>query len=113
MTIVRATQFPTAEAVRKACRAGVLTADTAGLCPDYVQANLIILPAQYADDFRGLCRRNPTSCPLLGENVASGDVRLDQALARDSDIRHDAPGYNVLVHTCGEIAYGAATEMAS
>jgi len=95
MTVSRSEQYQTAEAVRKSCRAGILTADTAGLCPDYVQANLIILPAKYADDFRGLCRRNPTSCPLLGENLSPGDVRLDKALAKDSDIRHDAPGYNV------------------
>ena len=95
MTIARATQYSTAESVRRACRAGTFTADTAGLCPEHVQANLIVLPAKYADDFRGLCRRNPTSCPLLGENIAPGDVRLDRGLAKDSDIRYDAPGYNV------------------
>lgn len=81
--------------VRLACRSGTFTGPTAGLCPAYVQANLIVLPAKYADDFRGLCRRNPTSCPLLGENRAPGDVRLQQHLAEDSDIRRDAPGYNV------------------
>jgi uncharacterized protein YcsI (UPF0317 family) len=81
--------------VRLACRSGIFTGDTAGLCPSHVQANLIVLPAKYADDFRGLCRRNPTSCPLLGENRAPGDVRLREDLAADGDVRYDAPGYNV------------------
>lgn len=97
MTKSRASEYPTAESVRLASRSGSFTVDTAGVCPDHVQANLIILPSRYADDFRGLCRRNPTSCPLLGENIAPGDPKLDQALAGDSDIRYDAPGYNVCV----------------
>lgn len=87
--------YPTALSVRQAARSGTFTAPTAGLCPQQVQANLLVLPAKYASDFRGLCKRNPVSCPLLGENVAPGDPRLDSRLAADSDIRTDAPGYNM------------------
>lgn len=85
----------TGEQVRLACRAGSFRGPTAGQAPGHIQANLIVLPQRYANDFRGLCRRNPVSCPLLGENVAPGDPRLQPELAADSDVRTDAPGYNV------------------
>lgn len=87
--------YPTSLSVRKAARTAHFTSPTTGLCPSQVQANLLILPAKYASDFRGLCKRNPVSCPLLGENRAPGDWRLDEKLAEDSDIRNDSPGYNV------------------
>jgi uncharacterized protein YcsI (UPF0317 family) len=95
MPIATTPSFTDALSVRQAARSGTFTAPTAGLCPDQVQANLLVLPAKYASDFRGLCKRNPVSCPLLGENVAPGDPRLQAKLAGDSDIRRDAPGYNV------------------
>jgi uncharacterized protein YcsI (UPF0317 family) len=97
MPIATTPSFTDALSVRQAARSGSFTAPTAGLCPDQVQANLLILPSKYASDFRGLCKRNPVSCPLLGENVAPGDPRLQTRLAADSDIRRDAPGYNVYV----------------
>lgn len=87
--------YPTALSVRQAARTGLFSSPTTGLCPSQVQANLLILPAKYASDFRGLCKRNPVSCPLLGENRAPGDWRLQERLAEDSDIRKDSPGYNV------------------
>ena len=98
MPIATTPSFADALSVRQAARSGTFTAPTAGLCPDQVQANLLVLPAKYASDFRGLCKRNPVSCPLLGENVAPGDPRLQAKLAEDSDIRRDAPGYNVSVY---------------
>lgn len=42
-------------------------ASTAGYCPGYVQANLLILPRAYANDFRLLCKRNPV--PYVALNV--------------------------------------------
>lgn len=62
-----------------------------------MQANLIVLPAKYAADFRALCARNPVPCPLLGETVAPGDPSLPARLAKDCDVRTDAPAYNVFV----------------
>ena len=97
MPIATIPSFPDALSVRLAARSGTFAAPTAGLCPEQVQANLLVLPSKYASDFRGLCKRNPVSCPLLGENIAPGDPRLQAKLAEDSDIRRDAPGYNVWV----------------
>ncbi|GAA6060159.1 hypothetical protein JCM10212_005160 [Sporobolomyces blumeae] len=79
--------------VRLACRNRSWEAPTtAGVCDGYVQANVIILPTKYGDDFRALCKRNPVPCPLLGE-TKPGDPTVPRNLARDSDIRTDCPLY--------------------
>ncbi|BGP19679.1 hypothetical protein JCM10213_002694 [Rhodosporidiobolus nylandii] len=81
--------------IRLACRNGTWTApSTAGFAEGFVQANLIVLPSAYADDFRNLCLRNPVPCPLLGE-TKKGDWRVPEHLAKDADIRTDAPLYRV------------------
>lgn len=83
--------------VRALCRADKFTgASTAGLSPGRVQANIVIVQKEYADDFRRLCARNPVPCPLLGETFP-GDFRLPKHLARDADVRTDCPAYNVYV----------------
>ena len=53
------------EQVRRSCREGTWTEHTAGLAPGFAQANLVILPAEHAEDFRLFCQRNPKPCPLL------------------------------------------------
>ncbi|GAA6042416.1 hypothetical protein JCM8097_008442 [Rhodosporidiobolus ruineniae] len=81
--------------IRLACRNGTWTEpSTAGFAPGHVQANLIILPSKYAADFRNLCARNPVPCPLLGE-TKPGDPTVPAHLAKDADIRTDAPRYTV------------------
>ncbi|KAI1761333.1 DUF1445-domain-containing protein [Hypoxylon sp. FL1150] len=81
-------------------------ANTSGLAPTHLQANLIILPSRYASDFRQLCARNPVPCPLIAES--SGPGRWDAVrsylpgvdgskMLADVDIRRDAPKYNVYV----------------
>ncbi|WP_207004437.1 putative hydro-lyase [Trinickia mobilis] len=78
-------------------RARVRTRDfsgpTAGQCGDYAQANLAIIPKQYADDFLRFCYLNPKPCPLL----AVGDAgRWDlPALGENIDVRSDVPAYYV------------------
>ncbi len=89
------TPFPDAQSLRQAARNNTFRSPTAGHCPAYVQANLLVIPNRFAADFTGLCRRNPVSCPLLGENVAPGDPRIEVGLAKNGDITTDAPGYNV------------------
>jgi uncharacterized protein YcsI (UPF0317 family) len=83
--------------IRLLCRENTFTATTAGYGPGEVQANLLIVHREYADDFRGLCRRNPVTCPLLGECRGPGDPRIASHLAQDGDVTTDAPGYNVSV----------------
>src|SRR3954463_539874 len=79
--------------VRLAIRGGKHRGNTAGLAPGHVQGNVCILPAQYAEDFRLFCERNPKPCPLLAMS-APGDPRLPE-LGEDLDIRTDVPRYRV------------------
>ena len=79
--------------VRKACRRGQLSGPTPGLAPGFVQANLVILPQDWADDFFRFCRRNPQACPLL--DVTSPGDPEPRAVAPGADLRTDLPKYRV------------------
>jgi len=81
------------EAMRAAIRDGRHDGLTTGLAPGMVQANLVILPADWAEEFRAYCERNPKPCPLLAM-TAPGDPALP-GLGDDIDIRSDLPRYNV------------------
>ena len=63
----------TGREVRAAIRSG-FREPTAALAPEYVQANLVAVPAEYAAEFRSLCARNPVACPLL-DGVTDGSKR--------------------------------------
>ena len=79
--------------VRLAARTGRLDRHTSGLATAHVQGNLVILPADVADDFLRYCQRNPKPCPVLAVSEP-GDPRLP-SLAADLDIRSDVPRYRV------------------
>jgi uncharacterized protein YcsI (UPF0317 family) len=79
-------------AVRALIRTGQLAGPTAGMCMDVQQANLVVVPAEHADDFEGFCLANPRACPLL-ERTAPGAVSV--SLARDADLRTDLGRYRV------------------
>jgi len=79
--------------VRRAIRARRHTGHTAGLAPGYVQGNVVILPREYAEEFRAFCERNPKPCPLLAMSKP-GDPRLPE-LGEDLDIRTDVARYRV------------------
>src|SRR6266850_2322310 len=51
--------------IRADIRSGKLTSVTAGLGEGHVQANLAVLPKDYAYDFLLFCQRNPRACPLI------------------------------------------------
>ena len=51
--------------VRKLIREGVIDFPTAGMCRGYAQANLVILPPEYAADFEEFAKLNPFPCPIL------------------------------------------------
>src|ERR1044072_1263900 len=78
---------------RSRIRIGQHTGPTSGLAPGYAQANLVILPADYALDFMRFCVRNPKPCPLLERTDAGSPNPL--ALSRDADLRTDVPRYRV------------------
>jgi uncharacterized protein YcsI (UPF0317 family) len=83
---------PPAE-IRAAIRSGVFRAQTAGLAPGFLQANLVVLPERHALDFLRYCQRNPKPCPLVGVSD-TGDPAIPTRGA-DIDIRTDVPAYNV------------------
>ncbi len=51
--------------VRRLIREGVINFPTAGISEGYAQANLVILPGEYAGDFIGFAKKNPFPCPVL------------------------------------------------
>jgi uncharacterized protein YcsI (UPF0317 family) len=79
--------------VRSACRAGAHTGPTPGFALGYVQANLVILPRDWAFDFLLFCQRNPKPCPVL-DVTEPGDPEA-KLVAPGSDLRTDLPAYRV------------------
>lgn len=78
---------------RYAIRRGEHTTHTGGVAPGYVQANMAILPVEYALEFQTFCLLNPKPCPLL----AVGEVGSPflPTLGEDIDLRTDLSGYRV------------------
>jgi uncharacterized protein YcsI (UPF0317 family) len=87
--------YPTATAleVRQAARSGALTGQTSGLAPGFAQANLVVLPQEFAADFLLFCQRNPKPCPLL-DVTAAGDP-VPRRAAPNADLRSDVPRYRI------------------
>lgn len=81
-----------AATLRAEIRAGRYRGHTAGLAPGKLQANLAILPGDYAVDFERFCRLNPQPCPLVGM-TAPGDPNWRDLGA--IDVRTDIPSYNI------------------
>ena len=81
---------------RQLVREGGHTGPTAGICPGYAQANLVILPKELAYDFLLFAQRNPKSCPLL--EVTDTGSRFLKEIAPDADIAKDLPKYRVYEH---------------
>jgi uncharacterized protein YcsI (UPF0317 family) len=79
--------------VRLACRRGELKSPTPGLALGFVQANLVVLPRDWAFDFLLFCQRNPKPCPLL-DVTEPGDAEA-KFVAAGSDLRTDLPAYRV------------------
>ncbi len=83
-------------AERLRMRQRLFTGPTSGLAPGNVQANLVILPQDLANDFLRFAQANPRPCPVLGVTEA-GDPRLPM-LGEDLDQRTDLPRYRVWRH---------------
>jgi uncharacterized protein YcsI (UPF0317 family) len=80
--------------LRLAIAAGQHNGNTSGLCPGFVQCNVVILPKAYADDFLRFCQLNPKPCPVVAMSAHSGDTNIPQ-IAPDFDIRQHVPQYRV------------------
>jgi uncharacterized protein YcsI (UPF0317 family) len=74
-------------------RSGEWAGPTPGMAKGYVQANLVILPKDWAWDFMIFAQRNPKPCPVL-EVTEPGDAEPRQ-VAPGADLRTDLPRYRV------------------
>lgn len=79
--------------VRQLIREEKITGQTSGMCAGYAQANLLILPREYAYDFLLFAQRNPKSCPVL--EVGDVGSRATKFMANGADIATDIPKYRV------------------
>lgn len=81
----------TPDGARAAYRSG-LVAPTSGHAPGFTQANLVVLPRDWAYDMLLFAQRNPQAVPVL-DVTDEGSPRT--ALAPDADLRTDLPLYRV------------------
>ncbi len=79
--------------VKKLIREGKIDFQTSGMCNGYAQANLCILPKEYAFDFLLFCMRNPKPCPVL--EVGDVGSREIKTMADGGDICKDFPKYRI------------------
>jgi len=86
--------------VRKACRSGEHSTHTSGIANGYAQANMVILPSEYAYDFLLFCQRNPKPCPLL--EVTDKGSSITKIIANKADIKTDLPLYRIWTNGCLE-----------
>jgi uncharacterized protein YcsI (UPF0317 family) len=79
--------------LRSSARRGDWRRSTAGQCPAYQQANLVVLPSVLAAEFASFCSRNPKPCPVI-EILPPGEWE-PQLSAPGADLRTELPGYRV------------------
>ena len=84
--------------LRQLIRKRKWTTPTSGAASGYLQANLVMLPAEAAFSFLLFCVRNPKPCPIL-DVLEPG--RFEPLIATGADLRTDLPRYKVFEN--GEI----------
>ncbi|WEX74139.1 putative hydro-lyase [Sinorhizobium numidicum] len=72
-------------------RAGAIE-PTSGVAPGFTQANMIVLPRDWAYDFLLYAQRNPKPCPVLDVTDAGSPKTI---LAPGADLRTDLPLYRI------------------
>lgn len=80
--------------LRHMIRSGKFTSNTSGYSRGFVQGNLCVLPADWANEFLQFCQANPKPCPLIGMASQPGDYAIAK-LGEDLDIRSDIPSYRI------------------
>jgi len=80
---------------RHLVRNGNFTSPTNGMCPGFLQCNLVVLRQSDAYDFMLFCQRNKKACPLI-EVCDVGS--FSPSACRDADLRTDIPKYCIYRH---------------
>jgi len=79
---------------RDMVRIGDYTKPTNGICPGFLQCNLVVLPqGPVAFDFLLFCQRNPKTCPLI--EVCDVGSPIPNGVAPGADLRTDLPKYSI------------------
>ncbi len=78
---------------RSLTRRGEWTEGTGIVCRGYLQANLAVVPKDYAFEFFLFCHRNPRPCPVI-DVTEPGDPH-PKLVAPEADLRTDLPRYRV------------------
>ncbi|MBI2854097.1 MAG: DUF1445 domain-containing protein [Chloroflexi bacterium] len=78
---------------RSIVRQGAWSGQTENACRNYAQANLAVVPKEYALDFSTFCQRNPRTFPVM-EVTEPGDP-FTRKTADNADLRTDLPKYRV------------------
>ncbi|PHS04244.1 MAG: hypothetical protein COA78_16890 [Blastopirellula sp.] len=81
------------QAIRSRIRSNSYQGHTAGLASGVLQANLVIMPEEFALDFFRFCQRNPKPCPLSGVSDTGNPIL--HTMGQDIDIRTDVSAYNI------------------
>jgi uncharacterized protein YcsI (UPF0317 family) len=76
---------------RELFRGGLVT-PTAGWCDGWAQANLVVVPREWAFDLLLFAQRNAKACPVL-DVFEAGEVR--GAVLAEGDVRTDVPLYTL------------------
>jgi len=80
------------QVLRHNIRSGKHSGNTSGFAPGFVQCNIVILPADQANDFLRFCQLNPKPCPLIAAGEPGNPTVPPLG---DIDIRTDVPSYRV------------------
>src|ERR1051325_281458 len=78
---------------RARIRAGDWRRPTTGMAQGWAQANLVILPQLFAQDFQEFCQLNSQACPVLDVTEAGSPEPL--RVAPGADLRVDIPRYRI------------------
>lgn len=81
------------EELRKKIAKGEFNQATAGFCKGYVQANMIVLPKEFASSFEEFAKRNQKAIPVL-EIIK--DSHYSKTLANGANLLDELPAYNIL-----------------
>ena len=89
----RLSKFPLEhpQQIRNLIREDKVKGSTAGLAPGFIQCNLLIISARYAEEFSTYCEKNSKVCPIISRSNPGEFVVPD--LGDDLDLRTDLGGY--------------------
>ena len=84
----------TTQSLRQKIANNEFTKPTSGYCQGYVQANMVMIPKEFADTFIDFAKENEKAIPIL---EVIRDSHYSKTLANGADILKEIPFYNILI----------------